>query len=50
MYRPIGWLSRVPAPLAYGVLVVLVVLATMPIWRLAAFGMTLEDWLQLRCF
>lgn len=43
-------LSGGPPLIGYLVFAVLVLLATMPAWRLLVFGMTMDDWLQLRCF
>jgi hypothetical protein len=48
--RLIAGLSRLPPSIAWLVFATLILLATMPAWRVVVFGMTTEDWLQLRCF
>jgi hypothetical protein len=52
-FRRLGRRFRLGANYAavmYIVCSALFVLATAPAWRVFAFGLTLEDFLQLRCF
>jgi hypothetical protein len=43
-------LESVPPWAIYAGFAVLIVAATAPVWRLLVFGLSLDDWLQLRCF
>lgn len=42
--------GRLPPSLIYAGFAGLALLATYPAWRVAVFGLTIEDWLLVRCF
>ncbi|UPK30887.1 hypothetical protein [Bradyrhizobium sp. 195] len=42
--------KRTPPALVYAILLLLLVLATAPAFRLVLFGLSLDELLQLRCF
>ena len=42
--------ESIPPWAVYAVFALLIVAATASAWRLVLFGLSTDDWLQLRCF